>query len=24
LIFWRHRENIIRLCNSTESKIGQK
>jgi glycerol-3-phosphate acyltransferase PlsY len=24
LIFWRHKENIIRLLNSTESKIGLK
>ena len=24
LIFWRHRENISRLLNSSESKIGQK
>jgi len=24
LIFWKHKENIRRLLNSTESKIGQK
>jgi acyl phosphate:glycerol-3-phosphate acyltransferase len=24
LIFWRHRENIGRLCHGTEGKIGQK
>ena len=24
LIFWRHRENIRRLAQGTESKIGQK
>ena len=24
LIFWRHKENIVRLLNSTESKIGHK
>ncbi len=24
LIFWRHRENILRIQNGTETKIGQK
>ena len=24
LLFWRHRENIERLCHGTEGKIGQK
>ena len=24
LVFWKHRENICRLLNGTESKIGQK
>jgi len=24
LVFWRHRDNIVRLCQGTEGKIGER